>query len=783
MSKRALLGVATLVLAAAVSTALPATASATVATTAAATGTYVPLTPTRILDTRRSLGASAPGAHGTVALTVLGTGGVPASAVTAVVLTVTVVSPAAAGFVTAYPAGGSAPTASDLNFVKGETVPNLVVVQPGTAGVVDLLNGANAAVQLLADVSGYYTDADPSTPGGFVPVAPTRIMDTRTNLGGSAPAGHRGVTLQVGGTPAVPSGVTAVVLNLTVTGASAAGYVTAYPHGGFMPNTSSINFSAGQTVANLSVVQISAGGAIDLYNGSAATAQIIVDVAGYYLAGTAVSAGTFIPASPYRLADSRNGDLGGRFTAHAARKLLVDGSYALPPNGVSAVVANVTVVNPSAAGYLAVYADGGAVPTSSNLNFTAGQTVANTVVAPVGADGKIVLLNGTGGTLQVIVDISGYYLHSDRTWTPEQLPSVSVKNASDALTAISCVAVGSCTAVGGADSSGGDEFLVETLSAGTWSGQVVPGPIGDSSVEINSVSCTAADACVAVGSAAMGQAQVPMIATETGGSWTTSSALTLPADASTTFPNSNLYGVACWQAGQCVAVGNYQRDSKSNSAPQELIETLSDTGWSPTELSDLGASYMSGLSGVSCPSAGVCVAIGNRTDTSTFTTSTEVAMLSGGTWSRGLAPVTSAGSFGGISCPTATYCMAVGVFAGKVATLSGGTVLSGGTWTESAVNVPNTGQASGLASVSCTAPGACAAAGGYLAYSQVGNHAPLVAVLNGGTWTVTGIPQPSYSDAHLNGIACPSSGNCVGVGDDGFAGPSVPIADTQVPSA
>jgi len=92
-----------------------------------------------------------------VHLQVLGRGGVPASGVSAVVLNVTVTAPSRAGFITAYPNGTARPTASNLNFVAGQTVPNLVVVPVGVDGKVALTNGSAGTVQLVADVLGYFS--------------------------------------------------------------------------------------------------------------------------------------------------------------------------------------------------------------------------------------------------------------------------------------------------------------------------------------------------------------------------------------------------------------------------------------------------------------------------------------------------------------------------------------------------------------------------------------------------------------------------------------------------
>ena len=120
-------------------------------------GSFGVLGPVRLLDTRTALGAAGPvAAGGSVALPVTGHGGVPASGVSAVVLTVTVTQPGRAGYLTAYPDGGARPTVSNLNFTAGQTVANLVIVPVGADGKIRLYNGSPGTVQLIADIAGYY---------------------------------------------------------------------------------------------------------------------------------------------------------------------------------------------------------------------------------------------------------------------------------------------------------------------------------------------------------------------------------------------------------------------------------------------------------------------------------------------------------------------------------------------------------------------------------------------------------------------------------------------------
>ena len=80
----------------------------------------------------------------------------------------------------------------------------------------------------------------------------------------------------------------------------------------------------------------------------------------------------------------------------------------VPASGVSAVVLNVTVTNPTAGSYLTAYPSGGSVPTASNLNFAPGESVPNLVVAKVGNNGKVSVYNAAG-TTDVIFDVTGWY--------------------------------------------------------------------------------------------------------------------------------------------------------------------------------------------------------------------------------------------------------------------------------------------------------------------------------------------------------------------------------------
>jgi hypothetical protein len=154
-----------------------------------------------------------------------------------------------------------------------------VVVKVGAGGMIDLFNNAGST-HVVADMAGWF-GADGAPDGArFTPVAPARLLDTRTGPGPVGPAGT--VALQVTGRGGVPvSGVSAVVLNVTVTEPTAVSFLTAWPAGEVRPLASNLNYAAGQTVPNLVVVKVGAGGVVDLFNNVGST-HVVADVAGWY---------------------------------------------------------------------------------------------------------------------------------------------------------------------------------------------------------------------------------------------------------------------------------------------------------------------------------------------------------------------------------------------------------------------------------------------------------------------------------------------------------------------
>ena len=344
-------------------------------------------------------------------LTVLGRGGVPASGVKAVVLNVTATGATAASYVTVWPTGSGVPTASNLNIFPGQNNTNLVIAKVGANGKVSLFN-ALGATDLIADVQGYFSDS-----ADLTPLAPVRFLDTRsfgTTIDGlfqktGALTGMTQLDLGVAGRASIPSsGVGAVILNVTATGTTDSGFVTVWPTGSPTPPTSNLNFVAGQTIPNLVISKIG-NGKVSLFN-SAGNTDLIADVMGWFPTSSALT-----PIDPARLLDTRSVGVttdglfagGGPISGGGKLDLLVTGRGGVPASGVGAVVVNVTVTGPSAAGYLTAWPTGSARPLASNLNFVTGQTIPNLVIVKVGDAGDVSLFNSAGNS-DVIVDVVGW---------------------------------------------------------------------------------------------------------------------------------------------------------------------------------------------------------------------------------------------------------------------------------------------------------------------------------------------------------------------------------------
>ncbi|MCU1400054.1 MAG: hypothetical protein JWN62_3163 [Acidimicrobiales bacterium] len=373
------------------------------------------LVPARLLDTR-SDGTTVDGAGqaaglqeagSTIEVQVIGRAGVPTGAAAAV-LNVTITDARAAGFVTVWPCGSDRPNASSLNYVAGSTVPNGVIAKIGANGKVCLY--VSNAAHLLVDVAGFFSATAP-----YVPLLPARVLDTRGDgatfdgQGQRAGLPARGsvTEVQITGRAGVPTDAAAVVLNVTVTEAQGAGFVTVFPCGTERPNASNLNYVTGSTVPNNVIAKIGTGGKVCLYTSNAT--HLLADVNGYFRPTTAFQA-----IAPSRLLDTR-ADGATIDGANLAAGVAAPGSVtevqvtgrAGAPVGATAVVLNVTVTEAQGAGFVTVWPCGTDRPNASSLNYVAGSTVPNGVIAKLGANGKVCLYVSNGTHL--LSDLAGFF--------------------------------------------------------------------------------------------------------------------------------------------------------------------------------------------------------------------------------------------------------------------------------------------------------------------------------------------------------------------------------------
>lgn len=383
----------------------PATLAAT------PTGGEFVATQGRIMDTRPSYGVGGfttpMTANAWRSVQVAGNAGVPSSGVGAVQLSVTaLMDGASAGtvFLSKYLSTPQPQSVLQYGTIGGVET-NTAVVAMVSSG--KIMVEATSGTDLLLDVQGYYTAGDP-TAGGFVPVAPTRVVDTRYGVGlsqakllsGSAP------TIQVTGQAAVPSDATAIFANITIqnyTGHS--GYATPYPSDQSRP-TSSLNFPDQATTAFGTTVSLSDSGAVKLWISSVLSpgVDVWIDVEGYFTAS--VGGGGFTP-----LAASVATNVG--IPAGTTTRIAVAGVAGVPAvgSGIGSVAMNVRVwTGGTDGGWLRLWDSTAPEPGTSSINLAhAAGTISNFVTTELGTDGKIAVYNAGPSNVNMTINVQGWY--------------------------------------------------------------------------------------------------------------------------------------------------------------------------------------------------------------------------------------------------------------------------------------------------------------------------------------------------------------------------------------
>lgn len=382
------------------------------------------------------------------------------------------------------------------------------------------------------------------------------------------------------------------------------------------------------------------------------------------------------------------------------------------------------------------------------------------------------------------------------------------------LGALACPAVGRCVATG---LRGLQRAIVLTQTTGRrWRSAVVSlpsnarqdgGETGPAFPTLRSVSCGTAGDCAAVGYYyGSDQATHALLVVDHGGTWGDGIDVQLPPDAaSPPIPDAAIGGflspVACPSADSCSAVGTYTTENQDGATYGAYPWVLEDTGgsWaaqgqrlqlpadaattSDYRATGFGSPFM-GFTGLSCPSAGNCTAVGGYLDhdhrpQGVFFTERN------GKWSQGIKAPVPAGAIpdndpmeldnpmGQISCAAPGNCAAIGwFFASKSLSLHGLLLVERhGTWKASGLVPPAGARAPGglfLTSVACRPPGDCVAVG---YYGGKGKTHGLFVREQGGHWGrgINAALPPNAAAANqahtfLNAVACPSARLCLAGG-------------------
>jgi hypothetical protein len=338
------------------------------------------------------------------------------------------------------------------------------------------------------------------------------------------------------------------------------------------------------------------------------------------------------------------------------------------------------------------------------------------------------------------------------------------------LFGVSCVSARYCVAVGvnenAEDSVKGGGALIQTWNGKTWKSVAPRAPKGALSAKLLSVSCKSAGACVAVGvyldSSGDG---VPLAETWNGRAWTPSA----PAKPKGSV-DGQLTGVSCAAAKSCVAVGDYT----TAAGAAALAESWNGSRWTASKPPDPNGFVVADLNKVSCSSAAHCIAVGNAdTNTGSFVLADS---WNGRTWARMSVPAPASGKndadLTGVSCPSAKNCIAVGTgTTGRVGGLvSFAEFWNGSTWKTGKISWPKGVSNNLLVGVSCASAKSCLAVGNLDINVNDGGHTGRAGATswNGKAWTATSVPGPGKGKASLFAeVSCPSAADCVAVGQLG----------------
>jgi hypothetical protein len=347
------------------------------------------------------------------------------------------------------------------------------------------------------------------------------------------------------------------------------------------------------------------------------------------------------------------------------------------------------------------------------------------------------------------------------TWQ-QQFGAVPSQATSSALDGVWCWQPNRCHAVGNFRTSRSSENLAETFNGSNWAVNPTPHPVDS---QLIGISCHGANRCTAVGHHITPGGIQTLAERWNGTTWAPQST-PHPAGAR----GSDLLAVSCPSSTSCTAVGYYIAHT-GNQRP--LAESWNGIRWTIKPAPNPAGTARTQLRGVSCTSAGPCMAVGTAGSAKRYKAFAE--RWNGSVWAITSAPSGAEdGDLDGVSCTSSAYCVAVGSSPNPGGyTNSIAVKWNGSRWSTETVPRPAGSLGSSLTSVTCMGAGLCTAVG--LAEPDDVTTTALAEGLTGTAWKVQ--PTPTIAGAEsvvLSSVSCASPGMCMAVGwDDSSGAPAV----------
>jgi hypothetical protein len=275
------------------------------------------------------------------------------------------------------------------------------------------ISGTAATSNDTVTLGGYSIQSLIPLPTHFVPVPPCRIADTRTPNGPFGGPAITGNTFRDFVIPSsvcgIPSNAAGYSLNVAVVPRATLGFLTLWPSGQSQPLVATLNSIDGRIRSNAAIVPAGSNGAVSVF--ATDTTDVILDINGYFVAGSNASALAFYPLTPCRIADTRNatGPLGGpSLVAQGTRSFpILASTCGLPANAQAYSLNFAAVPKGPTLGFMTAWPDGQTRPLVASLNDPTGTVLANAVIVPAGSGGAVDVY-ATDNT-DLVIDINGYF--------------------------------------------------------------------------------------------------------------------------------------------------------------------------------------------------------------------------------------------------------------------------------------------------------------------------------------------------------------------------------------